>query len=301
MADVKRIACMPTVVACWAACWAMLILVSGCSRSRGTAADAGAGTGGGGGARGGAGGGAGGSNGGTGGSNGGAGGANGGAGGAAGSSGGSGGTAGASGIAGAGGAGGNGAAGAAGTGGRGGTGGMAGAAATGGAGGATGGAGGVSGTGGVGRDAGMDSAQDRVTVLDGPAADSRVCVGLAKMTLGSVTWSRQLEGNTTWMESPPVAGGTARLTITLANTGPEEFAYPGVSLTTTADGVSGLHVFQLFGLSAGMSWPLAWTLTFGSPLTSGAQVHFRAEVYGEDVKRTRCSDSPAIEFDVVLQ
>jgi hypothetical protein len=147
----------------------------------------------------------------------------------------------------------------------------------------------------------MDSLQDRVMVLDGPAADSAVCVGLTHMTLSSVTWTQQLEGSTAWIERPPVAGGVARLNITLANTGPEDFAYPGVSLTTTSEGVVGLHVFQLFGLSAGMSWPLEWTMKFGSPLTSGAQVHFRAEVYGEDVKRTRCSDSPAIEFDVVLQ
>jgi hypothetical protein len=147
----------------------------------------------------------------------------------------------------------------------------------------------------------MDSGQDRITVVDGPAADSAVCVGLANMTLGSVAWSQQLEGSTAWIERPPVAGGRSRLTMRLTNTGPDNVAYPGVSLTTTSTGVGGVGVFQLFGITAGMSTPLDWNLTFGGSLAPGAQVHFRAEVYGEDVKRTRCADSPAIEFDVVLQ
>ena len=260
--------------------WSTFNFVSGCSSSRGAAADAGGGRGGGGdggAGRGGAAGSVAGSN-----------------GGAGVGAGGSGGTGGAGGIAGASGAAGDGAAGVTGTGGRGGAGGMAGA-------GGRGGAGGTGGTGGVTPDAGMDSGQDRVTVVDGPAADSAVCVSLANLTLGAVAWSQQLEGSTAWIERPPVAGGSSRLTMTLTNPGPAYSNYPGVSLTTTTAGVTGLGVFQLFAISSGMSWTLDWNLRFGGSLAPGAQVHFRAEVYGEDVKRTRCSDSPAIEFDVVLQ
>jgi hypothetical protein len=275
----RRIAYRSTFVACSATLWSMFTFASGCSSSRGAAADAGGGRGGGGdggAGRGGAAGGVAGSNGG------------------AGVGAGGGGTGGTGGIAGASGAAGNGAAGVTGAGGRGGGTGMAGA-------GGRGGAAGIGGTGGVARDGGTDSGQDRVTVVDGPAADSAVCIGLADLTLGSVAWSQQLEGSTAWIERPPVAGGWSRLTMTLTNTGADNLSYPGVSLTTTTPGVTGLGVFQLFGIASGMSWTLDWNLRFGGSLAPGAQVHFRAEVYGEDVKRTRCADSPAIEFDVVLQ
>ena len=140
------------------------------------------------------------------------------------------------------------------------------------------GRGGTGGTAGTGPDAGMDSGQDRVTVVDGPAADSAICVGLAGLTLGSIAWSQQLEGSTAWIERPPVAGGVSRLTMTLTNTGPDNLNYPGVSLTTTTTGVTGVGVFQLFGIASGMSWTPDWNLRFGGSLAPGAQVHFRAEV-----------------------
>jgi hypothetical protein len=99
-----------------------------------------------------------------------------------------------------------------------------------------------------------------------------------------------------------VAGGLSRLVIPLVNlastNGPD---YPGIALTSTTPGVSGTGVNELFGIGPNRTMPMSWNIRFGGPLASGSVVHFRAEVFAEDLRRTRCDDSPALELDVVLQ
>lgn len=167
---------------------------------------------------------------------------------------------------------------------------------------ATGGAGtgGSGGTGGVGPDGGMDAAADWHATLDAPI-DAAVCIGLAQMSLGGVTWSEQREGTTTWVQAPPVAGQTSRLTITLTNSAATSFSYPGIWLTTNNAAATFGTDNRLFTIGPGMSQPFQWYVKFGASVVSGTRVQFRAEVVGEDVRRTRCADSPTLEFDVVLQ
>jgi hypothetical protein len=128
-----------------------------------------------------------------------------------------------------------------------------------------------------------------------------VCIGLAQMSLGGVTWREQREGTTTWVEAAPVAGRTSRLTITLTNSAATSFPYPGMWLTTNNAAATFGTDNRLFTIGPGMSVPLDWYVSFGASLASGTRVQFRAEVFGEDVRRTRCSDSPALDFEVVLQ
>ena len=146
----------------------------------------------------------------------------------------------------------------------------------------------------------MDAAADWHAALDAPT-DAAVCMSLAQMSLGGVIWSEQREGTTTWVQAPPVAGRTSRLTVTLTNSAATSFPYPGIWLTTNnADATFGTDN-RLFTIGPGMSQPFQWYVSFGASLASGTRVQFRAEVFGEDVRRTRCADSPALDFDVVLQ
>jgi hypothetical protein len=178
----------------------------------------------------------------------------------------------------------------------------AGASGRGGAGGA--GAGGSAGTGGA-RDAGLDAVADAGAdrfVADGPPGDAAVCVALAQLALGPRTWSEQVEGSTAWIERPPVAGGRSRLAIPFMNLSSAQGpSYPGIDLTTITAGVRGAGVTELFGIGPNQTVVMDWYIQFGSPIASGDTVHFRAEVFADDVRRTRCADSPAVEFDVVLQ
>lgn len=161
--------------------------------------------------------------------------------------------------------------------------------------------GGIAGVGGAGRDAGPDASPDQGAVVDGPAADAAICVGLSQMTLGGIIWRDQVDGTTTWIERPPVAGRTSQLLITLTNLASTSFQYPGVDLKTLSAGVGGAFAYRLFSIAPGQSLSIDFNVTFSSTLASGARVQFRAEVFGDDVRRTRCSDSPALDFDVVLR
>jgi hypothetical protein len=120
--------------------------------------------------------------------------------------------------------------------------------------------------------------------------------------MGQPTWSEQVEGSVAWIERPPAAGGYSRLTIPFTNLAATQGpAYPGIALTSTTTGVTGLGVSELFAIPPNRTVPMEWYIRFGTPLASGSAVRFRAEVFAEDLRRTRCADTPAMDFEVVLQ
>jgi len=164
-------------------------------------------------------------------------------------------------------------------------------------------AGGTTGSGGAGPiDAGSGDTGDARAlppITDARAADAAVCVELAQLQLGTPVWT--VDENLTFVERAPVAGVQSRLVIPLSNPTPSiTTSSPAILLTSTTPGVSGTGRYELFGIAANKTASLIWLINFDSPLAPGSVAHFQADVYGQDLGRVRCEDSPSLSFDVTL-
>lgn len=136
-------------------------------------------------------------------------------------------------------------------------------------------------------------------ITDGRAPDAAICVGLAQLKLGAPMWT--VNENNTFVERAPAAGVRSRLVIPLSNpTSSTTTTSPAILLTSTTPGVSGTGRYELFGIAANQTASLIWLIDFAPPLAAGSTVHFQADVYGQDMGRFHCEDSPTITFDVTL-
>ena len=136
-------------------------------------------------------------------------------------------------------------------------------------------------------------------IRDARDTDAAICIELAQLKLGTPIWT--VNENGTFVERAPVAGGQSRLVIPLSNPTPSMTSTsPGVELTSTTPGVSGTGRFELFGIWANRTESLIWLIKFDNPLVPGSVVHFQGDLFGQDMGRVRCEDSPSLSFDVTL-
>jgi hypothetical protein len=124
-------------------------------------------------------------------------------------------------------------------------------------------------------------------------------MGLAQLKLGTPMWT--INENNVFVERAPKVGVRSRLVIPLSNpTSSITTTAPAILLTSTTPGVSGTGRYELFGIGANQTASLIWLVNFDAPLVSGSTVHFQADVYGWDMGRFLCADSPTMTFDVTL-
>ncbi len=82
----------------------------------------------------------------------------------------------------------------------------------------------------------------------------------------------------TWVEAVPDAFPGGNLQITLENLGPEDFMwYPGVTLTASHPDVTGVGVYQLYGIAADQQVLTGWNIETWQ-VRAPAEIVFTAEV-----------------------
>jgi hypothetical protein len=136
-------------------------------------------------------------------------------------------------------------------------------------------------------DAAADAAD--ATPPDGDAADPQ-CALLADMTVTNPTWSA----------ATIAPGDQPSVTITLTDNGADDNYYPGIRLSSDDAQVTiSPPENSLFGILAGTSSPLAFTVSFDAAIPKGTIVHFHA--FASTIHRAPCANAPAADFSITLQ